>query len=225
MITMALMLTAGMLWFLIVFKGCGMGVKKRKIDVKQDEAIKEALDHLNVLKSDATVDGSMAQYAVELENKIKGDVGDDLDTFEEIVAYIGNLETAIVSTLRDERAFVEETFVPKSGDLEPGELAEFIKNTGLVSKNTINGTLEKLKGAVKIVEFEVTQAGGNCGATINKKDIIDLELKYPDGRSEKIIYFDLNDGLFTNIYNHFPNDLVGRTLTLHYISFKNIFIK
>ena len=205
-------------------------VMKSRTDVMQEEAIKaqeiltqELQDKLDVVTGDESVVGSIKH----LKKTILGNVGEDSDSLEEIVAHVTSMKQALVKIIQDEALRVDETFMPMDGSVERSELVEFIQNTGLASRYTVNKALEKIRSGMEHVEVNMMHSDeypdglADIPPSVTKLDIVSIKLFYPDGRSDDIIYFDIIDGKLT-AHNHFEGDLVGRKLDVEYITMRSI---
>jgi hypothetical protein len=183
--------------------------------------VEENDSRLDTLTADEMIDGSMANAFKVL----RGSVGEDLDSLEEILDHINTLESTIMSVVQADRANSKVLYMPMSGDVTDMEIGTFIHNIGLASKASINEALLKLKDSVNKVVITLDEnSKATLTHTLLQSNVVDLLLLLDDGREIPIIHFSMLDQNTLTAYNAFEGALAGKELHLHYIDFTSISI-
>ena len=206
--------------------------KKMLINRKTREALEKLKNRVTgnatkftVIQGDETIEGSIKSS----KHSIIGSANKDFDTLGEIQDYVLGLESNLRQVIEDYRTYSDEIFALKSdvGGVDEDAVRNFINTMGLVTKNSLIDTLNNLKSNILKHEFIVGQEPVQFPKEVNARSILSVKLPYPDGRSEEIIHYTLeyDEETETHIfsgYNHFLNDLIGRTLIVNYIVLTNI---
>lgn len=176
-------------------------------------------DKIDMVLGDEETVGSIANAI----KRLKGDVGDDVDSLEKILNHINTVEGIIMDVIKEDRNNAKIYYMPKSGEITDMEIGTFIHNIGVASKASINEALMKLRDSVASLEITFNENSiFNLPFSLKISNIVDLELPLPDGRTVPIIHYDLLDEYTLTAYNAFDNDLAGKTVHLHYIDFNNV---
>lgn len=174
-----------------------------------------------------TIEEEIPEAIAKAKDDIIGGAHEDFDTLGEMHEHVTQLENNLKQIMSDYLSYTESMYVPKTGELKENEALNFIRALGLTTENTLIKTLEKLKSGINAVNLVVVVDEVDLPPEITPTTLLSIRLNYPDGRHDEIIHYDLVkiDGSTTykfKGYNHFNNDLSGKTITVNYTTLNSI---